>query len=164
MERMLRRAIVGTFAFLSVLACSWALVSTKFFRVHDFVHATRIAELVTAAKDGHFPVRWSRNLNYGYGMPLFEFYAPLPYYVGGFLYWLGIDVVVAIKVLYVLTAVVGWTGMYLAVSKMSGRVSGVVAATLYTMAPYRAVNLFVRGALAVKAEKKESPVILLLGT
>jgi hypothetical protein len=29
-----------------------------------------------------FPVRWSANFGFGYGMPLFNFYAPLPYYLG----------------------------------------------------------------------------------
>ena len=39
-------------------------------------------------EEGVFPVIWSQNLAYGYGMPLFEFYAPLPYFLGAIFIWL----------------------------------------------------------------------------
>jgi hypothetical protein len=37
----------------------------------------RLHQLETALRDGHFPVRWMPDANYGYGYPFYNFYAPL---------------------------------------------------------------------------------------
>lgn len=36
----------------------------------------RLQQLETALRDGHFPVRWMPDANYGYGYPFFNYYAP----------------------------------------------------------------------------------------
>ena len=41
----------------------------------------RLQQLVAALSDGHFPVRWMPDANYGYGYPFFNYYAPLSIYV-----------------------------------------------------------------------------------
>ena len=41
----------------------------------------RLQQLETAMRDGHFPVRWMRDANYGFGYPFFNYYAPLSIYV-----------------------------------------------------------------------------------
>jgi hypothetical protein len=133
---------------LIVIASSWALLHPGFFRAHDYVHAARIAEMTTALEEGHFPVRWTRNFGYGYGMPLFEFYAPLPYYVGSLLYWLGLPIVPSVKALFLLSSVLTAIGVYRLGSLLVGRAGGLLAAAAVTLAPYRAVNLFVRGAVS----------------
>ncbi|MBD3279147.1 MAG: hypothetical protein GF390_00365, partial [Candidatus Pacebacteria bacterium] len=133
---------------LIFVAASWSLFHPQIFRVHDYVHAARIAEITRALSDGHFPVRWSANFGYGYGMPLFEFYAPLPYYIGSLFYWLGLDVVLVIKLLFAGCTAATLVGAYLLGKKLFGRWGGLVTAAALTLAPYRAVNLFVRGALS----------------
>ena len=144
----MKKILVGLFFTLSILATCWSLLHPTFFRVHDFVHAARIVEMLRGLNDGQFPVRWSANFGFGYGMPLYEFYAPLPYFVGAGLMWLGMDVVTAIKILYIITAVGAWWGMYKLGSSLFGRASGILAAVAFTLAPYRALNLYVRGALS----------------
>lgn len=132
---------------LIFLASSWSLFSPQFFRVHDYNHAGRIVELARALRDGHFPARWTQNFGFGYGMPLFEFYGPLPFYVGGLLYLIGLDVVLVIKLLYLLVNAGTIAGGYLLGKKLFGQSGGLLTAAALTLAPYRAVNLFVRGAL-----------------
>jgi hypothetical protein len=144
----MQKKILFGLGFLAVLAACWSLLHPSFFYLHDYVHATRIAEMLRALQDGQFPVRWSRNLGFGYGMPLFEFYAPLPYYIGAAFYWLGVDVVSTIKLLYLLCTLGTFVGMYQAGKRLFGRTGGVLAATALTLAPYRAVNLYVRGAVS----------------
>ncbi len=133
---------------ITIFISSRALLNPEIFRTHDFVHGVRISEMLDALRDGHFPVRWSQNLGYGYGMPLFEFYAPLPFYVGAFFYWLTNNLLFASKFLWLIPSVVGFIGTYKYVSRHYGRLAGLVAAVLFTLAPYRAVNLYVRGALS----------------
>ena len=136
------------FFFLALLATSWALLHSGFFRVHDYVHAARIAEMLRALQDGEFPVRWTPDFGFGYGMPLFEFYAPLPFYVGTFFYWLGLHIILVLKLLFVLCSVGTFVGMYLLGKKLYGRIGGILSAVALTVAPYRAVDLYVRGALS----------------
>jgi hypothetical protein len=131
-----------------VMVTSWTLFRPAFFRVHDYVHGARIAELTRSAQAGHLPVRWTENFGYGYGMPLFEFYAPLPYYIGGLVYWLTNDLVFASKLLFFIPNLGAVVGSYLLGRELYGRKGGVLVAAAYTLAPYRAVNLFVRGAVS----------------
>ena len=144
----MKKLLVFLLALLAVFTTSWALFNTEFFRVHDYVHAARIGEMLTGFQEGQLPVRWSANFGYGYGMPLFEFYAPLPFMVGAFLFWLNLDVVLVVKLLYILANVLTWVGAYFLGKQLLGKVEGVFIAFAYTLAPYRAVNLYVRGALS----------------
>ncbi len=122
------------------------------FFTHDFVHGVRIAEMARALQDGHFPVRWSSNFGYGYGMPLFEFYAPLPFYVGAILYLLGVPLVLSVKLLFLLANVLTVWGAYKLGAKLAGpkhaTLIGLVTAALIALAPYRALNMYIRGALS----------------
>ncbi len=145
---MFKRIPIWFFGFITVLAVCLPLFEPTFFRLHDYVHAARIIEIVRALQDGHFPVRWSSNFGFGYGMPLFEFYAPLPYYTGALLYLLGFNVIAAIKILFFLCSLFTFIGMYKLGSKLFGKAGGILSAVALTMAPYRAVNLYVRGALS----------------
>lgn len=135
------------FLVLIFLVASWAVLPGQFFPLHDFTHAGRIAEMTRALQDGHFPVRWVANFGYGYGMPLFQFYGPLPFYIGVVFYGLGLDVITSMKLLYLLVTAATVGGAYLLGKQFFGRSGGLITAAALTLAPYRAVNLFVRGAL-----------------
>jgi hypothetical protein len=145
--RQVKSLVPYYFLILVLLASSWALFHPQFFRVHDFTHAGRIAEMARALGDGHFPVRWTQNFGYGYGMPLFEFYGPLPFYLGAVFYWMSNNAVLSIKLLYLICNAGTAIGGYLLGRKLFGSSGGLITAAALTLAPYRAVNLFVRGAL-----------------
>ncbi|HSA83405.1 MAG TPA: hypothetical protein VLF20_00780, partial [Patescibacteria group bacterium] len=55
-----------------------------FFPMHDDTQVARVFEMHKALIDGQFPVRWVADLGYHYGYPIFNFYAPLAYYIGAF--------------------------------------------------------------------------------
>ena len=148
LTRRFSEVVIVVIITLLVLATSWPLVAPQFFRVHDYVHAARVAEITRAMQDGQFPVRWSANFGYGYGMPLFEFYAPLPYYFGALWYWLGMDIVLVLKVLYLTCNIGTAVGAYWLGRRLGGRSAGVLVSAMITLAPYRAVNLYVRGSLS----------------
>lgn len=134
------------------LASSWSLLITpKFFRVHDYTHGARIVEMTRALADGHFPVRWTKNLGYGFGMPLFEFYGPLPFYWGSLIYWLTGNLVWSLKSIILVANLATLVGGYLLGKKISESTkfsdqAGLFLAAAVVLAPYRAVNIFVRGA------------------
>ena len=154
---MIKRWSVFLVLTVIFLASSWSLLHPGFFRIHDYVHAARVVEMAKAIGEGHIPPRWSANFGYGYGMPLFEFYAPLPYFVGAIFYLFGMPIVAILKILFAGSSLITLCGAYVLgshVVKQDGKnnshqyVSGLVAAAALTLAPYRAVNLFIRGALS----------------
>ena len=146
--KLMRKFIVAFLLILIIGASSWSLMHSQFFRAHDYIHAARVIEMYRALEDGQFLVRWSENFGYGYGMPLFEFYAPLPYYFGAALHWLGFEVLSAVKLLFLFSAIFTTWGAYKLGRRFFGRSGAVLTAAAITLAPYRAVNLFIRGALS----------------
>src|SRR5258708_28033380 len=88
---------VLTFSFWTVLP----LFHAGFFPMHDDTQVARVFEMGQALKDGMFPVRWVSDLGYGYGYPVFNFYAPLAYYFGGILVLFGLNALIATKVMFV---------------------------------------------------------------
>lgn len=146
--KLMKKIFTGLSLLAIVIASSWALAHEQFFRAHDYIHAARIIEMYRSLSEGQFPVRWSENFGYGYGMPLFEFYAPLPYYVGAILHWLGLGVLTAVKLLFLFSAIFITWGSYKLGKELFGEAAGILTAAAITLAPYRAVNLFVRGALS----------------
>lgn len=136
------------FLILIFLASSYYLLQSGFFYMHDFPIAARIAEMAGAISSGHFPVRWSANFGYGFGMPLFNFYAPLPYTIAALLYFLNINLINVIKIFYLLINFITLWGSFKLGKRLAGVSAGLALALLFTLAPYRALLLFVRGALS----------------
>jgi len=172
-----------TFLLLLILLgiSSWALFNPNFFYIHDYLHAARIAEMARGLGNFHIPVRWSQNFGYGYGMPLFEFYAPLPYFVGALFFLVGFGAVASMQIIFVISNLVTILGSYFLGKKLFGKtkeldrpgelgrlgelggLAGLILAAVYGLAPYRAVNLYVRGALSESWGMMFFPLILLFG-
>lgn len=137
--------------FLIVLVLSYWMIrpilGAGYFPMHDDTQVARVVEMGRALREGQFPVRWVRNLGYGYGYPIFNFYGPLPYYVGGFFYALGLSGLVATKLMMGLGLVLAGVTMYFALSHIVGVSGGILAAAFYMYAPYHAVDAYVRGAV-----------------
>ena len=106
----------------------------------------RLHQLERALWDGHFPVRWMPDANYGYGYPFFNFYAPLSFYVPFFYRLFGFSYVQAIQ-LSQLTAflVAAWGSYRLALRWFDHRPAALLSSAAYTLAPFHLVNVYVRG-------------------
>lgn len=153
---------ISLFVLLLVfLVSSWPFFNANFFYIHDFTQGARIVEMSRALSDGHLPVRWTKDFGFGYGMPLFEFYAPLPYYVGSVFYLVGFSLIDSIKLIFLISTVVTLLGGYKLGKQLFGRSGGLLLSALLTLAPYRAVNLYVRGALSELWGLMALPLILL---
>ena len=133
---------------LIFIACSWNLFSLEIYQVHDISHSARIAEMSKAISDGHIPVRWTQNFGRGYGMPVFEFYAPLPYYLGSLFYSISGKMMLTIVLLFFIVNAFSVFGSYFLGRKLYGNLSGLLVSAAFSLAPYRASDIFVRGALS----------------
>jgi hypothetical protein len=106
----------------------------------------RLQQLATAIADGHFPVRWMPDANYGYGYPFYNFYAPLSIYIGAAFRFLGFGYVAAIKLAQLLGFLIAAWGMFrLGLRWLGTPWAGLLAAAAYTLAPFHLVNVYVRG-------------------
>lgn len=146
--------------FLSFWAIRPFFVS-GFFPMHDDTQPARVFEMAQALSSSQFPVRWVGDLGYGFGYPLFNFYAPLPYYIGAFFNLVGFDALVATKIMMVIGILAAGISMYFLVKELFGKTAGLVAAVLYLYAPYHAVNIYVRGAVGELYAYALLPLILL---
>lgn len=124
------------------------LFISGFFPIHDDTQVQRVFEMKKSLADGMLPVRWAGDLGYGYGYPIFNFYAPSAYYIGGFLSLIGFDALIATKIMLGLAVVLSGITMYLLAKEFWGRIGGMISGVLYLFAPYHAVNIFVRGDFA----------------
>jgi len=144
---MKKKFLAVFLVFIVVLPSILPLFRSDFFRMHDYTHVARLHQLDKALKDGHFPPRWAKDLGWGYGMPLFNFYAPLPYYLGEVFHLLGFSFLNSIKIVFALTFFISFTGMFFLAKKFWGKWAGFLAAVAFVYSPYRAVDFYVRGAL-----------------
>lgn len=118
-----------------------------FFIVHDDTQPTRIFEMTKSIKEGLFPVRWVDDLGFGYGYPIFNFYAPFPYYLGSFFNIIGFDSIASAKIMYAIPVLVAGIGMYLFIKTFLGVIPALGGSVVYLLFPYFAVNIFIRGAV-----------------
>lgn len=116
--------------------------------MHDDTQVARVYEMGRALSDGMFPVRWVSDLGYGYGYPIFNFYAPLSYYFGGVINALGVDALVSTKITMIVGIILSGVFMYLLARKLWGEIGGLVSSLFYVYAPYHAIDIYIRGDVA----------------
>ena len=137
--------------FIVLFLSFWAikpLFIQGFFPIHDDVQVARVFEMGKMLASGVFPVRWVPDLGYGYGYPIFNFYAPLAYYVGGVFMLLGFDALLATKIMMGLGVLLSGIFMYFLARKFFGELGGVVSGMFYVYVPYHALDIYVRGDVA----------------
>jgi uncharacterized membrane protein len=134
-----------------VLILSWwaivPLFHSGFFPIHDDTQVVRVQQMAQALKDGQFPVRWVGDLGYGFGYPIYNFYAPLAYYVGAIFNLIGFDVLMATKLMFLVGILLSGIFMYFLAREFWGDLGGVISGLFYVYAPYHAVDVYVRGAV-----------------
>ena len=93
-------------------------------------HLFRIVDLDLALRQGLFWPRFAPDLLYGYGYPVFNYYAPPIYYIGVGLHALGLDYVPALLVILGASLLVGALGIFKATEAHFGAGAGYVAAAV----------------------------------
>lgn len=119
-----------------------------FFPTHDGEWAViRLAEMQREIKDLQIPPRWADYLNHGYGYPLFNFTYPFPFYLGTVLRFFHIGLVDATKMIFVGSVALSAVFMYLLGRELAGDFAGFLSSLFYTVAPFRLVDLYIRGSI-----------------
>jgi hypothetical protein len=136
--------LTGLILTLSLL---WPLVVAPYFSMHDDVQVIRLFEMDKCIKDFQIPCRWVPDLGGEYGYPLFNYYAPLPYYGGELFYFFTHNFIISAKLMFAASFLLSYTFMFFLGRKIWGDLGGFLSAVFYIFAPYHSVDFYVRGAM-----------------
>lgn len=133
---------------LLIIPAFASLLRPGFFPMQDDLQAFRIHQMDKCFQDLQLPCRWVPDAGYQYGYPQFIFYPPLVYYLGELVHLMGFQFIDAVKILFILGYLLSALTMFLLLKTLFGRWPAFIGALLYTYAPYKAVEVYVRGAMS----------------
>jgi hypothetical protein len=114
------------------------------------LHVYRAAEYGDVLRDGVFYPRWAPDFYYGYGYPIFNYYAPFSYALASALNLIpGLDTVTSVKFVILLAYTLGAYGVYFFARRHFGSTAGVIASAAFVLSPYFLfIDPLMRGDLA----------------
>lgn len=145
-KNFLRKNIWLVIFLLSVPAVR-SLFAHGLYGFSDDSHVGWLYEMDRAVKLLQIPPRFVPDLSFGFGYPLFNFVYPLPFYLGEVFHLLGFSFVDATKLVFGLSIPLSMWAMYLFLREFLDWKLALAGAVLYIFAPYRATEIFVRGAI-----------------
>ncbi len=132
---------------MMILFVSLPLFKYGYFSHQDDLHIIRLYEMRQCIESMQIPCRWVSNMGYGNGFPMFNYYAPSIYYLGVILTYI-VGYINTAKVIFFLSLSLGSFGIYLFVKHVFDKQSAFISSVLYLLAPYKALDIYVRGALS----------------
>ncbi|OQY44161.1 MAG: hypothetical protein B6242_13305 [Anaerolineaceae bacterium 4572_78] len=109
------------------------------------IHFYRTLEFSHSWAWGVYYPRWAPNLAYGYGYPLWSFAPPLPYVIPTVIHMMGFALEMSFKLFIISSVFLYPVGAYLFVKNHLGKHAGLIAATIYTFAPFALRELHLYG-------------------
>lgn len=123
------------------------MIKPGIYSMQDF-HYFRLVEYGKCVKDLQLPCRWSASSGLGYGEPLFNYYGQASYFFGQIFRLFGFSNIASLKMLFIFSILGSGISMFILSKKVwKSNLSGLISSILYMYAPYRAVDVWVRGAL-----------------
>jgi len=130
----------------SVIVSDYLFFGTKAANFDATTHVTTIAQFHKAMSEGDFPVGWADGFG-NYGIPLGNITHQLPIYIGALLTFSTHDPLLSFNLVYLITGIISAITFYLFLSIFFSSETTLIATILYSLAPYRILNLYTRGAL-----------------
>ncbi len=110
-------------------------------------HVIRSYEFDKAIRDGSIYPRWAKDLNNGYGIPLFNYVYPLPNYASAFFHVFGMSFIDTFKMNLLVATFIGVIFFYFWSRLFFTSIASLTAAIFYAFSPYRFVDIYVRGSV-----------------
>ena len=146
---------------LIVIPSFYRMLRPGIFSTQDF-HLFRLIEFDKCIKDFQFPCRWAADAGFGYGEPLFNFYGQLSSFFGEIFHLLGFSYISSFKLLFILSLLGSFVSMFFLAKRVwRSSLSAFVSGVLYIYAPYRALDVWVRGALPEALSFVLFPLVIL---
>jgi len=140
-----RPMVILLLALVSVIITLPIFLSDNLFIAQDILfHFTWAEQFHHALMDGALYPRWV-DTPFGYGSPVFIFYAPLGFYLISVIKFITGSLILSIKLVIYLSFFLSGITMFFFVRNLNGDRTGFVSAILYQLIPYHTFNLFTRG-------------------
>ncbi|HWA52032.1 MAG TPA: 6-pyruvoyl-tetrahydropterin synthase-related protein [Patescibacteria group bacterium] len=148
MNKLLKRnSIIILLLIILFIPTFYQMLRFGMFSTQDF-HIFRLIEFDKCIQSLQIPCRWAPDSGAGFGEPLFNFYGQFVYVAGEIIHKLTFSFIDSIKITFILSLVLSGIGMFFLAKKIWGNnLSALVSSIIYLYAPYRAVDVWVRGAL-----------------
>ncbi len=131
----------------------YSMQDFHFFRLFEFDKCIQVLQI---------PCRWTPDAGLGYGEPLFNFYGQFSYAIGEVFHLIGFNLVDSLKILFILSLLGSGIAMFFLSKRIwKSDLAAILSSILYVYAPYRAVDVWVRGALPEAFSFIFLPLILL---
>jgi hypothetical protein len=124
------------------------------------IHLFWVSELDNLFSQGVFYTRWAPDQSYGFGGPIFNFYAPLSWYMIEGFHLAGMGFVGAMKAVLAVSVLVGMSGMYLFAREHLKQPGPLVAAVCFGYFPYFVADIQLRGEIGEPLAIGLVPLIL----
>lgn len=136
--------IVLIFAFIA----GFALMHKGLPPTHDGeYHVVRFIEFDRTLRGGSLYPRWAPDLNYGYGVPLFNYVYPLPNYFSSFSHIFGLSFIDSFKFNFFTAILLAGLFFYLWTKSFFREKGAMVGAVFYLFSPYMFVDIYIRGSV-----------------
>lgn len=143
--RVFTKVLPFLLLFLFSLPAIKDLLKPGAYTSHDLTHhIVRIIQMDKLLKEGQIPPRWSSELNYGFGYPIFLFNYPLPYFLGAVFHFLGFNFVWSAKLVFLVSMIFSCFFAFIFFRELwEDDLSGFISAIFYLYAPIRFVNVYI---------------------
>lgn len=132
-----------------VLLAAFFLPLASFHRpaFFDSDQVNRLFEMNKCFQAGQIPCRWIPDVGDMYGYPLFNYYAPLPYYFGEFFYILTGSFTFTGRIMFFAVFLGTYFFGFILLKKAFGNVAGFILSLIYTFFSYYLVTLLIKGTI-----------------
>ncbi len=146
-KKYMKQVVILLFLTIAVVWAGKGIFKYNVFSTHDGNHhLSRSFDAVATIREGHFPLRWAGSLNYLCGVPIYNFFYPLIYYLVIIIDYIHPDVIMALKIIDFLALLFGTLAFYFWMKvETKKEIPAIGGALLYLYAPYRFSLIFVRG-------------------
>jgi len=145
--RAVKKVLVFLFFLIAVsffLGKELSPFDLSFFTVHDNTQVARLQQFALSLRSGVIPPRLAPDFSFQLGYPVFNFYAPFSYWIGGILS-LAISPAIALKSLFFFGVILSFITMFVFVSSRTTFEKGVLSGAIYASSLWMAVEVFIRG-------------------
>ncbi|MEK7581551.1 MAG: hypothetical protein AAB512_04690 [Patescibacteria group bacterium] len=141
----MRKLFVVFIFFLLTLPAVRDLLSPAAYTSHDLTHhIVRTIQMDKILKEGQFPPRWTGDLNFGFGYPLFLFNYPFPSVLAAGVHLFGFSYIWSVKLTFLLSMIISAFFAFILFSYLfKSGLAGFVGGLFYLYAPIRFLNVYV---------------------
>lgn len=147
---------------LLTIPTTFSLFKNDFFSSFDGdTHVVRFAKFEQSLLSGQIIPRWADGLAFNLGSPVLMYGEQLTFYLGEVIRLFQVSLTSTIEILLGLSLVLSGVTFYFFARNIFGSWAAIVGALFYVWAPYRFVDIYVRGELAESFSLIFLPLILL---